>query len=270
MSKQLESTTSNQLTLFVGGHHVNRPHAPGSEEEQRMTVGSGRRLLESFPRSALNGSFSKTLLEYLVYKAGFHSNKCYLTWKHKVTPFRRSYCQLAPSMPRTGGIGSGFLHTPDALDRRSAKSKQQGVSNQIAMLPTPRSGKMTGEDAENWTARQQAGKVSTPPLELAINMLPTPSASMMTMEDMEQARYAGNGGKRPKYANALLPTPKTRDWKGETQRGPDAPGDGIQNFLAASEGITKQTRGQKTGTPLRLEPAFVIFLMGYPKDWLDV
>ena len=161
---------------------------------------------------------------------------------------------------------------------------------QIAMLTTP-----CGSDTGRKTRYAQGGTA----LSAQIAMLPTPSASMMTMEDMEQARYAGNGGKRPKYADAMLPTPssagqsrdtrvhgnhspslgaavgmlptpKGRDWKGETQRGPDAPGDGIQNTLTAVSGITKQNRGQKTGTPLRLEPAFVEWMQGYPEGWTEL
>lgn len=38
---------------------------------------------------------------------------------------------------------------------------------------------------------------------------PTPTNSMMTPQDMEQARYAGNGGKRPDYQDAQWPTPTT-------------------------------------------------------------
>jgi len=42
------------------------------------------------------------------------------------------------------------------------------------LLPTPRPSKMTNENQESWAERKQTGKVSTPPLALAIN---TPSYS---------------------------------------------------------------------------------------------
>ena len=67
---------------------------------------------------------------------------------------------------------------------------------------------------------------------------------------------------------AILPPPKGRDWKGETQRGPDAPGDGIQNTLAAVSGETKAHRGKSRG--LRLQPAFVEWMMGYPLGFTDI
>ena len=40
---------------------------------------------------------------------------------------------------RTEGSESGLLPTPDCSDRRSMKSKQQGLSNVVKMLPTPKS-----------------------------------------------------------------------------------------------------------------------------------
>lgn len=36
----------------------------------------------------------------------------------------------------------------------------------------------------------------------SVERVPTPTASMMTAADQEQARYAGNGGKRPSYQEA--------------------------------------------------------------------
>lgn len=45
------------------------------------------------------------------------------------------------------------------------------------LLPTPRAGKTTDEEMEVWLVRKRAGKVSTPPLGLAIQLalLPTPT-----------------------------------------------------------------------------------------------
>ena len=43
---------------------------------------------------------------------------------------------------------------------------------------------------------------------------PTPTNSMMTQQDMEQARYAGNSKKRPKYRNAKWPSPKAGNTTG--------------------------------------------------------
>lgn len=53
--------------------------------------------------------------------------------------------------------------TPDVSDRRSAASKQQGLSNQVQWA-TPRSGKTTDENPETWRKRQERGEVATMPL----------------------------------------------------------------------------------------------------------
>ena len=45
-----------------------------------------------------------------------------------------------------------------------------------SLLPTPRSGKVTDEDAASWQSRHDAGKVATPPLALAARMWATPTA----------------------------------------------------------------------------------------------
>lgn len=43
-------------------------------------------------------------------------------------------------------------------------------------FPTPRSSKMTDENEETWQRRHAQGKVSTPPLALAVRMIPTPTS----------------------------------------------------------------------------------------------
>ena len=70
-----------------------------------------------------------------------------------------------------------------------------------------------------------------------------------------------NGGDRLSQALSLLPTPRTRDWKGETQRGAYRPKDGLPNAI-------KYRRGAKTG--LRLQPAFVEWMMGFPSGWTNL
>ena len=60
-----------------------------------------------------------------------------------------------------------------------------------------------------------------------------------------------------RMSNSLLwPTPRSRDWKGQTQRGTDAPGDGICNALNVTGG--------------QLNPTWVEWLMGFPIGWTDL
>ncbi len=71
---------------------------------------------------------------------------------------------------------------------------------------------------------------------------------------MEQARYAGNDPKRPKYRD-VFPTPQSRDYKGKNQRANSQENnrDCLPNVVGGS-----------------LNPQFVEFLMNYPKDWTDL
>lgn len=90
---------------------------------------------------------------------------------------------------RTDENGCGLLPTARACDGEKppyGDDHHKGIQATINtprttprsisyLLPTPRSGKTTDETEEAWTARQRDGKVSTPPLGLAIQMLPTAS-----------------------------------------------------------------------------------------------
>lgn len=100
--------------------------------------------------------------------------------------------------------------------------------------------------------------------------------------------------------SGLLPTARNRDYKGATQRGIHAPGDGIQNTLNAMlpTASTRDWKGKRrvlkdgknisdsTGTAfgldlnqaveagirtgLKLQPNFVAWMMGYPLNWTDL
>lgn len=50
-----------------------------------------------------------------------------------------------------------------------------GLAREVQMWPTPRSGKTTSENPETWMKRQEEGKVSTPPLGMAVQMFRTPN-----------------------------------------------------------------------------------------------
>ena len=97
-----------QLPLFPEDSPVSRSPSPGSEEARKMTVTSGRKCSASYGKSGPLGSLVRTCLESSIW----HSTRCFLTWKRKVTKDRRSLFQLAASMPRTNGSGSLFWPTP--------------------------------------------------------------------------------------------------------------------------------------------------------------
>ena len=125
---------------------VSPTRAPGSNWARRMTELSGRSLSMSFVAPNPIWSLLKTLLDSSVWR----STACYLTWNRKATKQGRSYFQLAPSTPRTGGKGSGLWRTPDASivtggAANGEDRKRQGhaiglhdQANTPSMWPTPR------------------------------------------------------------------------------------------------------------------------------------
>jgi hypothetical protein len=141
----------------------------------RMTAHSGRKCSGSLKKSGPIGFVVKTLLA----SSQWRSTVCYLTWKVQVTPANRLYFQLAPSTPRTAGTGYSLLPTPTSQNAKHGEATEWEIENRpnhlhvIARLwPTPRAGKTTDENEETWLIRQAAGKVSTPPLTLAVKMWP--------------------------------------------------------------------------------------------------
>ena len=88
-----------QLTLFQEDFRASPSPLPGSEEAVKMTVTSGLKCLELYRNSGPLGSLARMLLGSSIW----HSTRCTLTWKTKVTPSKRLLFRLVPSTPRTGG-----------------------------------------------------------------------------------------------------------------------------------------------------------------------
>lgn len=174
------------------------------------------------------------------------------------TPYSLGLTTLAP---RTDENECGLWRTPSASEADhggpNARDSKGGLhlSAQV-MWPTPRSGKTTDENEETWTKRQKDGKVSTPPLTLAVKMWPTPKGSP-SGPDFARMNRDGSGGDDLATAVARnFPTPKQRDWKGKTQRGTHAPMDGLCNTLDVTGG--------------QLNPDWVEWLMGWPISWTSL
>ena len=181
--------------------------APGNEEAKKMTVTSGRKCLELFRKQSPIGLLAKTLLA----SSAWDSTAVFLTWKEKVTKCNRLLFQLAPSTPRTEGIGCGLLFTPMAreceqdLEKFKERMKKYpngttmpSLSNQIAMLPTPQRRDFRTGEAHRWENTQ------------------------------ERSRNLNDA-----LAHELPPN-------------------------------------NSTGTGLKLQPAFVEWMMGYPDKWTEL
>jgi len=204
-----------------------------------MTVTSGRRC------AALLRSFTPVgcLLRMCLASSIWHSTRCLLTWKAKATKSGRLYFQLAVSVRGTSDNVSGFWPTAQAQmpgagpDNAKVKNLLTGSRHSFYLTHAV--------EAE----RQKPGIIT--------GLLPTPT-------DVSKGGGSSRSGDRINETPTLhgmarkgmLPTPKARDWKGQSQRGEHAPGDALCNALKTTGG--------------RLNPNFVEFLMGYPQDWTKV
>jgi hypothetical protein len=89
-------------------------------------------------------------------------------------------------------------------------------------------------------------------------MWPTPKASAAGPDFAKMDRSAT--GISLQTAVAMFPTPKSRDWKGQSQRGIHAQGDALPNL----------DRGDGTVIGGSLNPNWVEWLMGWPIGWTDL
>ena len=150
---------------------ASRSVMPGSGEARTMTAISGRKCSESYKRQGQLGSLVKMLLE----SSAWHSTKCVLTWKQKVTKSSRSLFQLAVSMPRTEETECGLLrgggrcgrpqeHQAEGqTTRRNACGHRDTGEQQISWVlfwPTPKANKVhpmiTDQNRQKLSSRNKA------------------------------------------------------------------------------------------------------------------
>jgi hypothetical protein len=205
----------------------------------------------------------------------------------------------------TDASGFGLLPTPTAQDSVGSRNRtssrppdsqhHDGITLTDAvwmgLLPTPRS-----TDGEKGGPNQRGSKGDMA-LPMAVLMLPTPSAqlagenedylSSLTTKDgrpanLEERAYDPKTGKHVQRTlnrvvkMGMLPTPKSH--AGSNRRTKLTPaqmrGEAGMDLSAAvlmlptpDEVVTNQTG---SAGPMRLNPLFVQWMMGYPPGWLDV
>lgn len=144
------------------------------------------------------------------------------------------------------------LDTQPHRKNANANATKWGGNNSVgsfasAMLPTVRAGKHTSEDADSWQIRNDAGKVSTKPLALAVR-LPTPIAT--------DGRDRGNLSHPAIQRRVRLGKTVTLSMILTT------PTADTSSPPTCADGPTAPIGGMK------LTPEFLSWLMGYPPDWL--
>lgn len=119
---------------------------PGKAKAKRTKGTFGPSSSTSSEHAAPLSSWENRLRQRL---ASHGSTECLLTWKERVTPAKRRYFQLVPSMRPIVGIDCGLWPTPTAQDgsRGSGTIRPhdtgiplpQRVAQTVAMWPTPTS-----------------------------------------------------------------------------------------------------------------------------------
>ena len=226
--------TGGQMTLFsqVASHnYANRTAAQENDLGKKMNAIYGRKCSEQLKKFNHVGLWAKTFTDLLIGQEGWYSTKCKLTWKLKGTKYSRIYCQLFPSTLPIEGIEFGLLPTVTAQDfkRRGPNSQQQGLPEAAynGLLPTS-----TAMDNTQATSNMKLTQVKE---------------EIMHSMTLSKAMSIG-----------MLPTPRTRDWKGcEGRRGD------IASFIQDNLKLG-------TGKPSQLNPRFVLEMMGFPTDWTEL
>ena len=232
-SKQLQYYQED----FLASHSVQ----PGSDEAKRMTVTSGRKCLESFTNCGPLGSLVKMCLDSSIW----HSTRCFLTWKRKVTKSNVSLFQLAVSMPRTRESDVPLWPTPS-----TGASLCGGTGNFKTLQRLAEAGIITEEERRQ-LSQGNGGK--------------TNPAFVEWMMGYEQ-----------KFTE-LLPTPRASDYKGAALDRYWAPSSQIVQ-VERERRKRSQYRSQLCelvevspwGKIGQLNPAWVEWLMGFPPGWTDL
>jgi hypothetical protein len=160
-----------------------------------------------------------------------------------------------------------------AYDKENGRQAQVGLSQQIQMLPTP-----TAEFDQGF---ESDSKRNSPSLNTTIQMLPTPStndisggANKVKIENGRAIRDAGtieHSANLQSIVASLLPpemiaTPRTSDYKGSSSKTVEKGRNPITN--SCQDAVENSPDGTRTG--LKLQPAFVEYMMAFPLNWTSL
>jgi len=255
--------------------------SPGSDKARKMTAISGRKWSALLKSADLVSSWVRTLLE----SSAWNSTLCFLTWRGSATPAGRWLFRLVPSMPRTDETGCGFSRRDGDMFPIPKATQPPVMQDRVEALAT------TGKPA----TRKDGGEyqVTLEEKVLAQSLWPTPDTNnhrdgTKLRDAKKQGRSEGTKwGKSLHHAvvdkTGLWPTAQATDWKGSGKNG--TPRDRLDYAvergetksklyptpdLGAAKGRGQASADQRNRLGGLLNPQFVEFLMGYPKDYTDV
>lgn len=206
---------------------------PDEGRERMMTATSGQRLWQSSPQPGPSGCCLRTCLE----SSRWYSPIVALEWVAKPlysrVRMRESTTTTPSSEELTETSDKQGIHQFTWLYQLAASERRTDETG-CGLLPTA-----TADDANNVT--RKSGQYQS--LTRNIAMLPTPQ----TMDSIDMVRPV--------------------EWRGNSPR--IKSNQGIDGQAGVQDVVGSLT-GAKTGTQLRLEPAFVEYLMGLPENWTAI
>jgi hypothetical protein len=216
---------------------------PAKAKHQAMNAISGPNgsdLSEQFDRQSSLANRLKRQLD------GVGSTLFTLTWKRKATPLGRPYYQLAASGRRISDSDCGSWQSPMAgTNRKSERAMMRSVNN----------GRRSG-----------GGQSSSPGLEQQAEMASWPTPTQQDAASSGAANYSTenrhSGTTLTDAASWATPTANEKVRSAEFQQGRELnPREALGPISSGSPAQT-ESKGQ-------LNPAFSLWLMGYPPEWLN-
>jgi hypothetical protein len=268
------SRCPNTLDLFGQDHaHANPSPQPEKAKHLEMNATSGPNgsdLSEQFNRQSSLANRLKRQLD------GVGSTLFTLTWRRKATPLGRPYYQLAASARRISGSDFGSWPSPRAMD---------GSKGAVSETPTTQRRVLDGK-ANLAEASQAVGpnirndlhshRNQHPHLVVPLASWPTPRASGTENLETQEKRESRTGGLELSAVaqTASWASPSARDWKDSpgmatTGVNPDGTKRSRLDQLPRQVGQIVSGSPAQTESKGQLNPAFSLWLMGYPAEWLN-
>lgn len=248
---------------------VNRSAQREKERAKKMSATFGRACFASSASVALQRCLASKLAETMDTDG---SPEYKLTWKRRAMPSGLRICRLVASARRTSGSGCSGWPTPVAqpangTPERFLERKRESVARgssmgivlsdlamvaQLAGWPTPMAGN-PGTEEYNAAGNTDSSRKT-------VELVGWPTA---TSEDGERGANRANKNKSQLNDTAMLvgwATPTTRDHKDGDCSEADVPVNGLLGRQVVRYSAPTENRGV-------LNPAFSLWLMGYPSAW---